>query len=220
MADFAHGVNDALEGKTKEAEADFQQMEQNYPSLAEPSVNLAIVLRGAGDLEGASAALQRATTRAPDYALAWNELGLVRRSLGKFDDARMAYGKAISNGASYAPTHRNLGVLLDLYMQDPTTALAEFEHIPPPDRGRQAGERLDRRTTPAHRRRGAAVRVQAGRSGPGPGGTVTGRFGQWASCRYFAGALRPARPIALPMEVQNERSTDSDYVGRRGVEPR
>ena len=127
MADFAHGVNDALEGKTKEAEADFQQMEQNYPSLAEPSVNLAIVLRGAGDLEGASAALQRATTRAPDYALAWNELGLVRRSLGKFDDARMAYGKAISNGASYAPTHRNLGVLLDLYMQDPTTALAEFE---------------------------------------------------------------------------------------------
>ena len=78
-------------------------------------------------LTDGSAALQRATTRAPDYALAWNELGLVRRSLGKFDDARMAYGKAISNGASYAPTHRNLGVLLDLYMQDPTTALAEFE---------------------------------------------------------------------------------------------
>ncbi len=126
-ADFSHGVNDALAGKTKEAEADFQQMEQNYPTLAEPSLNLAIILRGAGDLEGAAAALQRATTRAPDYAMAWNELGLVRRSTGKLDDARMAYGKAIAKDANYAPTHRNLGVLLDLYLQDPTTALDEFE---------------------------------------------------------------------------------------------
>ena len=126
-ADFTQGVNDALAGKAKQAETDFQQMEQNYPTLAEPSLNLAIVLRGEGDLEGAATALQRATTRAPDYAAAWNELGLVRRSLGKLDDARMAYGKAISNDANYAPTHRNLGVLLDLYLQDPTTALAEFE---------------------------------------------------------------------------------------------
>ncbi len=127
VADFSHGVADALGGKTAEAKADFQQMETNYPSLAEPSVNLAIVLRGAGDLAGADAALQRATTRSPDYALAWNELGLVRRSEGKFDDARMAYGKAISADANYAPTHRNLGVLLDLYLQDPTEALAQME---------------------------------------------------------------------------------------------
>jgi tetratricopeptide (TPR) repeat protein len=126
-ADFEHGVADALGGKVTDAELDFKQMELSYPNLAEPSLNLAIVLRGAGDLEGANEALQRATTRAPNYAMAWNELGLVRRSLGKFDDARMAYAKAISSDASYAPTHRNLGVLLDLYMQDPTAALAEFE---------------------------------------------------------------------------------------------
>jgi tetratricopeptide (TPR) repeat protein len=127
VADFTHGVADALGGKTTEAELDFQQMELNYPSLAEPSVNLAIVLRGAGDLPGAAAALQRATTRSPDYALAWNELGLVNRAQGKFDDARMAYGKSVAADANYAPTHRNLGVLLDLYLQDPTEALAEFE---------------------------------------------------------------------------------------------
>ena len=126
-ADFEHGVADALGGKVTEAELDFKQMELSYPNLAEPSLNLAIVLRGAGDLQGANEALQRATTRAPNYAMAWNELGLVRRALGKFDDARMAYTKAIANDANYAPAHRNLGVLLDLYMQDPTAALAEFE---------------------------------------------------------------------------------------------
>ncbi len=127
VADFSHGVEHALAGNATQAEQDFQQMESNYPSLAEPSVNLAIVLRGAGDLTGAAAALERATTRSPDYALAWNELGLVRRAQGKFDEARMAYGKAIAADANYAPTHRNLGVLLDLYLQDPTEALAELE---------------------------------------------------------------------------------------------
>src|SRR5579862_2164985 len=126
-AGFAHGVADALAGKVTDAELDFKQMELSYPNLAEPSLNLAIVLRGAGDLAGASAALERATTKAPNYAMAWNELGLVRRASGKFDDARMAYSKAIANDADYAPTHRNLGVLLDLYLQDPTAALPEFE---------------------------------------------------------------------------------------------
>lgn len=126
-ADFAAGVAAALGGKTAEAEVDFQQMEQHYPTMPEPSINLAIVLRGAGNLDGAAAALQRAIDRSPDYAVSWNELGLVRRAQGKFTDARTAYNKAIGLDASYAPTYRNLGVLLDLYLGDPTAALAQFE---------------------------------------------------------------------------------------------
>ncbi len=125
--DFAQGVAAALGGKTTEAELDFKQMEQQFPTLPEPSINLAIVMRGAGDLDGAAAALQRATERSPNYAVAWNELGLVRRAQGKFSDARAAYTKAIGVDASYAPTYRNLGVLLDLYLGDPTAALAQFE---------------------------------------------------------------------------------------------
>jgi cellulose synthase operon protein C len=126
-ADFAVGVAAALGGKTTEAILDFEQMEQHYPTMAEPSVNLAIVQVGAGNLDAAAAALQRAIERSPDYAVAWNELGLVRRAQGKFADARAAYAKAIALDASYAPTHRNLGVLFDLYLGDPTAALAEFE---------------------------------------------------------------------------------------------
>jgi tetratricopeptide (TPR) repeat protein len=126
-ADFAQAVAAALGGKTAEAELDFQQMEQHYPTLPEPSINLAIVLRGAGNLDGAAEALQRAIDRSPDYAVAWNELGLVRRAQGKFTDARAAYSKAIALDAGYAPTYRNLGVLLDLYLGDPTAALAQFE---------------------------------------------------------------------------------------------
>ena len=34
---------------------------------------------------------------------------------------------AIKANPSYAPAHRNLGVLLDLYLEDPLTAQSEFE---------------------------------------------------------------------------------------------
>ena len=167
VADFARAVEHALSGKTTDAELDFQQMELNYPALPEPSINLAIVLRGAGDLEGASAALQRATTRAPDYAVAWNELGLVRRNLGKFDDARMAYAKAIALDASYAPTHRNLGVLLDLYLQDPTAALAEMEQY-----RRLTGEDKPVSGWIAELRRRTGVAAPAPAPAPGPTDTA------------------------------------------------
>jgi tetratricopeptide (TPR) repeat protein len=59
--------------------------------------------------------------------VAWSELGLVRRAQGKFPEARLAYQQAVAGDASYAPAHRNLGVLLDLYLNDPTAALAEME---------------------------------------------------------------------------------------------
>ena len=127
VTDFTRAVANALGGKATDAQLDFKQMELQYPTLAEPSINLGIVLRGAGNLDEAAAALQRGTERAPGNALAWTELGLVKRALGKFSDAKTAYTQAIAADAAYAPAHRNLGVLLDLYLADPTAALAQME---------------------------------------------------------------------------------------------
>jgi tetratricopeptide (TPR) repeat protein len=127
VTDFTRGVANAISGKPTDAELDFKQMELQYPMLAEPSVNLGIVLQGQGKLDEAAAALQRATERAPGNAVAWNELGLVRRSLGKFPEAKSAYQQAIAADTSYAPAHRNLAVLLDLYLADPAAALPELE---------------------------------------------------------------------------------------------
>ena len=127
MTDFTRGVANALSGKSTDAELDFKQMELQFPALAEPSINLGIVLQGAGHLDEAAAALQRGTERAPGNAVAWNELGLVRRALGKFPEAKTAYEQAIAADPGYAPAHRNLAVLLDLYLQDPKAALPEME---------------------------------------------------------------------------------------------
>jgi cellulose synthase operon protein C len=126
-ADFARALSAALSGKVTDAELGFKQMELQYPQLPEASINLGIVLQGEGKLAEAAEALQRATERAPGNAMAWTELGLVRRALGKFPDAKAAYTQAIAVDASYAPAHRNLGVLLDLYLADPAAALPEME---------------------------------------------------------------------------------------------
>ena len=126
-ADFTRGVAAALSGNATDAELDFKQMELHYPQLVEPSINLGIVLQGEGKLAEAAEALQRATAHASANAVAWTALGLVQRSLGKFAAAKAAYAQAIASDASYAPARRNLGVLLDLYLADPATALAEME---------------------------------------------------------------------------------------------
>jgi tetratricopeptide (TPR) repeat protein len=127
VVEFTRGVAAALGGRVIDAELEFQQLELQYPAMAEPSINLGIVEQGAGNLEAAAAALERGTTRDPSSAVAWSELGLVRRAQGRFPEARLAYEQAISHDAGYAPAHRNLGVLLDLYLNDPTAALAEME---------------------------------------------------------------------------------------------
>ena len=60
-------------------------------------------------------------------AVAWTELGVTQRMRGEFKDAAASYEQAIAADARYAPAWRNLGVLADLYLGDPSRALAAFE---------------------------------------------------------------------------------------------
>ncbi len=58
---------------------------------------------------------------------AWNELGITLRMEGKFKDALAAYDKSLALDPNLAAAHRNAGVLLDLYLDDPVRALSELE---------------------------------------------------------------------------------------------
>jgi tetratricopeptide (TPR) repeat protein len=106
---------------------EMQVLTQSYPDLPGPYANLGILHRNANQLAESEAALAKATERAAWDAQTWNEYGLTLRQAGKFTEARAAYERATQVNPSYAPAHRNLGVLLDLFLDDPVTAQAELE---------------------------------------------------------------------------------------------
>lgn len=85
------------------------------------------VSRRAGRLAEAESALQAQVAANNGDAAAWNELGLTLRAEGKFAAAKDAYLGAINADPTFAAAHRNLAVLLDLYLNDPAGALTEFE---------------------------------------------------------------------------------------------
>jgi tetratricopeptide (TPR) repeat protein len=110
-----------------QASLEFQLMAQNYPELSGPQANLGVLYRNANQLAESEAALKKATELAPWDAATWTEYGITLRQAGKFAEARTAYEKAVEVNPAYAPAHRNLGVLLDLYLEDPVKAQAELE---------------------------------------------------------------------------------------------
>jgi tetratricopeptide (TPR) repeat protein len=60
-------------------------------------------------------------------APAMTGLGLAYRNTGRFELAEQAYRSALAADPAYAPAMLNLGVLLDLYLQQPAEALAQYE---------------------------------------------------------------------------------------------
>jgi tetratricopeptide (TPR) repeat protein len=106
---------------------DFQVMTQSYPDLPGPYTNLGLLYRNTNQLAESEAALAKATERASWDAQTWTEYGVTLRLAGKFPEARAAYEKALAANPSYAPAHRNLGVLLDLYLDDSLRAQTELE---------------------------------------------------------------------------------------------
>lgn len=126
-ADFSRALGLMRGADATQAILEMQVVTQSYPDLPGPYANLGILYRNANQLGEAEAALAKATERAPWDAQTWTEYGVTLRQAGKFVEARAAYEKALAVNPSYAPAHRNLAVLLDLYLNDPVTAQAEFE---------------------------------------------------------------------------------------------
>ncbi|MCM2311186.1 MAG: tetratricopeptide repeat protein, partial [Steroidobacteraceae bacterium] len=63
----------------------------------------------------------------PLGATLYNELGIAYRRAGRFADARAAYERARSADPTLADAECNLGILLDLYFDDPAAALPHYE---------------------------------------------------------------------------------------------
>jgi len=121
----ALGYMDA--GDDVQAAADFRALAADYPDYAGPLVNLAIIESRAGNTADGIALLENAVVICTSCAPAWNQLGILLRRQGQFAEAEKSYQQALNLDPDYALAHYNLGVLYDLYQQQPAFAVQHYE---------------------------------------------------------------------------------------------
>jgi Tfp pilus assembly protein PilF len=100
---------------------------EQSPRVTAPYINIAVAYEHISKLEEAEEHLKTALRLVPEHPVACNEYGLLYRKTGRFAEARAIYEKVLSSFPDYYPVHRNLGILCDLYLNDPGCALEHYE---------------------------------------------------------------------------------------------
>jgi len=108
------------------AETDLQWLIENYPKFSGPYLNLALLYQQQGELTDAEHYFQAALEVNALNLTAYNQYAVFLREQGRFEEAEEAYLAALVVWDQHADTHRNLGVLYDLYRGDQRRALQHF----------------------------------------------------------------------------------------------
>ena len=104
------------------AHADLQWLIENHPRLSGPYLNLALLHNARGETEGAETFFKQAIEVNDSNLGAYNQYAIFLREQGRFEDAEHVYLEALEVWPDHAETHRNIGVLYDLYRRCSTTA--------------------------------------------------------------------------------------------------
>lgn len=106
---FLTGVAQSRLGREDEAIATFEGLTREYPELAEPYNNLAVLYAARDELDKARATLEQAIRVQPSYALAHENLGDVLLRL-----ARREYDLAARSATTTESATRKLGLVDEL----------------------------------------------------------------------------------------------------------
>lgn len=99
------------------------------PDLSGTYTNLALIAEHREEYEKAEELLKMALERNTKSVHVFASLGMVYSKQGRFNDAIKAYENALSLDANYANAHNNLGVIYDLYLDNPEKAVYHFEQF-------------------------------------------------------------------------------------------
>ncbi|MBC8209721.1 MAG: tetratricopeptide repeat protein [Gammaproteobacteria bacterium] len=123
---FEQALSDSKAGKIEQAIEQFKILQQHDPAPAKVHTNLGLLYLHEKDLALATEAFLKAIQQDKNDAIAYNHLAIIQRQQGDFKQALFNYYKAINADPAYANAHLNLGILLDLYLQELPKALEEY----------------------------------------------------------------------------------------------
>jgi tetratricopeptide (TPR) repeat protein len=126
--EFERSVAMMKDGKNDKAIELLTKVIERSPGVTAPYINIAMAYMRTGKYdERVEQHLKTALELVPNHPVASNEYGLLLRKSGRFKEARDTYEKSLASFPDYLPVHRNLGILCDLYLNDPECALKQFE---------------------------------------------------------------------------------------------
>ncbi len=109
------------------AEVLLQELTASYPQLSGPFLNLGLLYMATDKPEQAQEAFTHAIQANATNLAAYNQLGILARQQGQFERAEDYYLKALAVWPEHAQSHRNLGILYELYMGKLEPALSHYE---------------------------------------------------------------------------------------------
>ena len=124
---FERGVALLREERYAEGIALLVEVIASAPNLTAAHLDLAVAYQRTGDLVRAEASAREALRSSPQHPVALNELGMIQRKAGRFTEARQSYEQALALQPGFHLARRNLAILCDVYLADPSCALEQYE---------------------------------------------------------------------------------------------
>lgn len=97
------------------------------PGVTAPYINLGMAYQRTDKLDKAESQFKTALDLMPGHPVACNQYGLLCRKSGRFAQARTLFEQALAAYPNYYPVHRNIGILCDIYLNDPESALTHYQ---------------------------------------------------------------------------------------------
>lgn len=120
-------ISTAKAGQTHESIDFFRQLIAIDAEYKHAHTNLGLLLFQLKDYKQAQSEFLIAIEQDKKDAIAYNHLAIIERQQGLFEQAKQHYLQAIDINPDYANAHLNLGVLLDIYLQQWNDALTQYK---------------------------------------------------------------------------------------------